>query len=93
MGGAARSNYEEERKGDNDDKSRKIKMQYVDAISRVFYHLRGALDEHNFLSEQMSQRLQLQRVLPDAGDNNEPMVINLEELFKSVLEDDRHQPD
>lgn len=93
MGGAARSNYEEERKVDNDDKSRKIKMQYVDAISRVFYHLRGALDEHNFLSEQMSQRLQLQRVLPDAGDNNEPMVINLEELFKSVLEDDRHQPD
>jgi len=47
----------EERKGETDERSRKIKMQYVDAISRVFYHLRGALDEHNFLSEQMSQRL------------------------------------
>ena len=68
-------------------------MQYVDAISRVFYHLRGALDEHNFLSEQMSQRLQLQRVLPDAAESSEQVIINLEELFKSVLEDDRHQPD
>ena len=87
----------EEIKNDTGGKQLQIKMQYVDAISRVFYHLRGALEEHNFLNEQMSQRLQLARVIPDPNSldsgNENATIINLEELFKSVLEDDRHQPD
>jgi len=33
------------------DKVLQTKNQYVDAISRVFYHLRGALEEPNFLTE------------------------------------------
>ena len=45
----------------------------------------------------MSQRLQLARIIPDPsshdGSYETATMINLEELFKSVLEDDRHQPD
>jgi len=43
------------------DREVQIKVQYVDAISRVFYHLRGALDEPNFLTERASNRMQIAR--------------------------------
>lgn len=54
---------------DTKDNCYSIKLQYVDAIERVFYHLRTALEEHNFLSEQMSQRLQIARIIPDPNEN------------------------
>ena len=76
------------------DRETQIKVQYVDAISRVFYHLRGALDEPNFLTERVSQRMQMMRAVgPDGDAADEELKLNLEELFKNVLEDDRNQPD
>jgi len=74
-------------------------MQYVDAIKRVFYHLRGALDEPNFMTEQITQRMMLVRGITDGsqiigeGPGETDLPLNLEELFKNVLEEDRHQPD
>ena len=82
------------------DRYQHIKDQYVDAISRVFYHLRGALDEPNFLTERINQRIQIARGVADGdyvgdmgGDTPEDFTLNLEDLFKNVLEDDRNQPD
>ena len=71
------------------NKELQIKMGYVDAISRVFYHLRGALDEPNFLTEKISQRVAMMREPNEMGEIDE-MALNLEDLFKHVLEDDRN---
>ena len=77
----------------SNNRETQIKDQYVDAISRVFYHLRGALDEPNFLTERVSQRMQMARGVGTDNENSEVETLNLEELFKNVLEDDRNQPD
>ena len=73
------------------DRVLQIKMMYVDAISRVFYHLRDALDVPNFLTERISQRLRaLRGGQVDSGADLADETLNLEELFKNVLEDDRN---
>ena len=71
----------------------------------MFYHLRGAITEPNFRTERINQRILLHQSgqgssggdtsmleLPPA-DFNADSTLNLEELFKNVLEDDRNQPD
>ena len=77
-----------------------IKMQYVDAIERVFYHLRGAIDQPNFLTEKIIQRIQIARGIGEdeilsgqAIEAEQDLTFDLEEIFKYVLEDDRLQPD
>lgn len=66
---------------------------------RVFYHLRGALNEANFLTEKIKQRIHTARsnaeedVVGELDAAQEDALFNLEDLFKKVLEDDREQPD
>ena len=36
---------------------KKKEQQYVDAITRVFYHLKGALSQPNFITERITIKL------------------------------------
>ena len=55
------------------------------------------MDEPNFLTERINQRIQIARGVADGdyvgdmgGDTPEDFTLNLEDLFKNVLEDDRN---
>ena len=49
------------------DRVKGIQSKYVDAISRVFYHLRGTLDEPNFLTERIKARNNFVQPLSDGS--------------------------
>ena len=92
-----RSSANQEPATEEEKREQEIKSQYVDAISRVFYHLRGALDEPNLITERINVRMLNARSSGegDPGDvvDGDAFALDLEDLFKNVLEDDRNQPD
>ena len=75
------------------------KNQYVDAIIRVNYHLRDAINNQPFFITERVNKWLLQQAAIQLGRPGEEMSLtprdleraqfNLEDLFKKVLEDDR----
>lgn len=59
-------------------------MQYVDAITRVFYHLKGALSQPNFITERITNKMLAARGISLLDAANGPYIdtqLNLEKLF------------